>query len=139
MNKNIIYIVSLLLIAGAFYGGMKYDASKSASARAGRVGQFTTNGNTRVGGGGFNRQSGDSFTIGQILSKNTNGFTIQLISTSTTSAGSAIVFLSSSTTIMKTTALSPTDLVVGQQVTVTGVKNPDGSINANSIQLRPKN
>jgi hypothetical protein len=57
--------------------------------------------------------------------------TIQLRSGST-----QIIFLSTSTPIMKTLAGSMSDLAPGDQVTVIGTTNSDGSLTATTIQLR---
>jgi len=130
-------VVGLVLIGGAFYGGMKYDQSQRAAGRNVAFTQFTGG----VGGrGGFAlRGAGGGFVSGSILSKDAQSITVQLMGTTTATQGSAIVFLSSSTTIMKTTTGSPADLTVGQNVTVVGNKNSDGSYTANTIQLRPAN
>jgi hypothetical protein len=54
-----------------------------------------------------------------------------------TQSGSKIVFLSPATKVEKTVSGLVSDVVVGNQVVITGVVNSDGSVNATSIQLRP--
>ncbi|HLI92311.1 MAG TPA: hypothetical protein VKU83_01820 [Puia sp.] len=141
MNKTVTVIIGLVLIAGSFYGGMKYDQSQAAAARSARIGQFAGQFGSAGGrGAGFaGARGGGSFITGQILSKDSQSITIQLTSTSTPSAGSAIVFISASTTISKTSMVPLSDLAVGQNVIVSGQKNPDGSVSANLIQLRQTN
>ncbi|OIO07392.1 hypothetical protein CO115_00755 [Candidatus Falkowbacteria bacterium CG_4_9_14_3_um_filter_36_9] len=51
--------------------------------------------------------------------------------------GSKIVFLSDSTSIGKTTDGTVADLEAGKQVTINGKDNSDGSVTAQSIQIRP--
>jgi hypothetical protein len=51
-------------------------------------------------------------------------------------SGSEVVFYSTSTPIMDTTIGSPSDIIDGANITVIGTANPDGSVTANSIQIR---
>jgi len=144
MNKTVGIIVGVVLIGASFYGGMKYDQSATASARQARVGQFA-GGGFGAGRGGRGGANGGGFAMGTILSKDAQSITIQLTNPggpnatgagATTGTGSTIVLLSSSTTIMKATTGSASDLTVGQTITVNGTKNSDGSISANSVQVK---
>ena len=51
--------------------------------------------------------------------------------------GSQIIFFTPSTPVTKNIAGSASDVVVGEQVIANGAKNQDGSIIAQSIQIRP--
>lgn len=143
-NKIIIVGVLCALIfgAGGFYGGMKYQQGKSPAAASGNFQRGAANisgalRNGRTGGGG------NGFATGEILSKDDKSVTIQLRSpqnatgTAGTQAGSKIIFFSASTEITKSASGTPADLQVGQTITVSGTANADGSVSAQSIQLRP--
>jgi hypothetical protein len=140
MNKNkkiVSIIVGIVVLAGVFYGGTLYgknQATGGASAQN-RVNQFGANKGNRGAGGGF--------ISGQIISEDVNSITIQIMSgdpasNTTTGSGSKIIFLDTSTTISKMAAGSASDLTTGTQVSVTGTANPDGSITAKTIQIKPQ-
>lgn len=123
-----------------FYAGMQYNKSKSASQESLRGGNSAV-GNRQGGvpgtgqrmGNGANNGSGD-FTTGDIISKDDKSIIVKA-----RDGGSKIIFFSDSTNIGKTDGVSSSDLSVGQQVTVIGESSPEGSITAQSIQIRPAN
>jgi hypothetical protein len=88
--------------------------------------------------------AGSDFLAGQVLSKDANGITVQLMNnvpggnSTSTSTGSKIVIISGSTAISKYDAGTSADLAVGQQVVVTGTDNSDGSVTAQNVQIRPQ-
>lgn len=130
MNKKIIGAAVLVLViaGGSFYGGMDYAKSKQPVRSGNFTGQFGAGvaGANRVG----TRTGG--FTAGQILSKDATSITIKMQDGST-----KIVLIGSSTQVMKTAAGSANDLATGTDVTLTGSTNSDGSITAQSVQIRP--
>lgn len=134
MKKEYIAAIAIFVIAAGagFYGGVKYDQNKTAQTRQQRVAGFGIAGanGTRGMRGGAN---GAGFTGGQIISKDDKSITIK-----TQDGGSKIVFLAASTKIDKSVAGAVTDLSTNQQVTVTGAANSDGSITAQTIQIRPQ-
>jgi hypothetical protein len=130
MNTKILggIVTALVIAGGSFYGGMAYAKSTTPSR-----GQFTANGQF-AGATGANRTGmrTGGFTAGQILSKDATSITIKMQDGST-----KIILIGSSTQIMKTSTGSQDDLAAGTEVTVTGSANSDGSITAQSVQIRP--
>ena len=139
MDKKTISIsLVTLVVAGTlgFFGGMKYAQSKTG----------TPNGVYTQGSGQRQQQSGQNsirrmgagqnggFLSGEVLSKDDKSLTIKMRDNST-----KIVILSASTSVGKATAGTLADLQTGQQVTVAGTANPDGSVIAQQIQIRPEN
>ena len=120
-------IVIIIIIAGSFYGGMLY--SKNQNARSFNNGTFQTRIN-RAGG-----VNGSNFISGNIISKDSSSITLQIPN----NGGSKIIFYSGTTQISKFAAGTADDLATGTTVSVTGTTNSDGSITAQSIQIRPAN
>jgi hypothetical protein len=140
MKKILSIGVVGIIIVGAvsFYGGMKY-----AQARRGTFGNFNNltadqrqqfmqrdgTGTIRTGsGGGMMR----GFIGGEILSKDDKSITIKM-----QDGGSKIVFYSDKTEIGMFTTGTLSDVTAGKNVSVNGTTNPDGSMTAQSIQIRP--
>ena len=124
----IIFILSIIVIgAGAFYGGMKYQESKIATMR-----QNFKNMPTIAGQGQRSFQRGQgNFIAGEVISKDEKSLTIKLPDGST-----KIVFYSSSTQITKPSLGSIEDIENGKQIFVSGTQNSDGTYTATTIQIR---
>ncbi|MCX6787242.1 MAG: hypothetical protein NTY93_01815 [Candidatus Kaiserbacteria bacterium] len=130
MNTKIIWVIvlAIVIVGASFYGGMSYSKGKVADRQGGMPsGQFGEE--TAVTGKSGSQTGG--FTIGQIISNDATGRTIKMQDGST-----KIILTSSSTQIMKMIDGTQDDLSVGTDVTVMGAKNNDGSITAQSIQIR---
>jgi hypothetical protein len=135
----IIAIVVTAIIAGGggFYGGMKYGQG-STSARGAAGGQYGFSGGTRTNSNvpgamaGMRLRNGSGFVNGDILSKDDKSITVK-----NRAGGSQIIFYAPSTAIGKTTSGTADDLTVGENVMVNGTANPDGTITASNIQIRP--
>lgn len=130
MNKKILIIGAIIIIAalaGSFYGGMVYSENSNS---AGRQNFMNNNGMPRSGG--FRNGNGN-FTNGEIILKDDKSITVKL-----RDGGSKIIFYSSSSEIGKFTDGTIEDLEIGKNVMINGKTNPDGSITAQSIQIRPK-
>lgn len=140
MNKKISIVsavIAIVIVATlSFYGGTAYSSSKRVSF--GQGGQFGAGGNFGAQGTGVGRRAGMAGTagggmvFGEILSKDSQSITIKL-----PNGGSQIVLVSSSTTVGKVATGTSEDLVVGGNVTVSGSSNSDGSITAQTVQIRP--
>ncbi len=127
-------LIAIVVGAAAFFGGMQYAKSTGGGGRgnfanltpeqrAARVQQF---------GGGRGGARGANFTAGQVIAKDDKSITLKLMD-----GGSAIVFFTPTTPVMKAVSGTTQDVSVGQFVSTSGNKNQDGSINADSIQIRP--
>jgi Domain of unknown function (DUF5666) len=122
-------VVAVVFAGGGFFGGMKYQQSKTPSfaARAGGPSGAAGFAGRRTGSGGSNM----GFANGQVLSADQNSITIKL-----QNGGSQNVVLAPSTTYRKAVDGTSSDVIVGSQVTVTGTTNSDGSLTAQSVQIR---
>jgi hypothetical protein len=135
MKKYLLFLVILAIIgAGAFFGGMKYAESKASQ----RFQQIGANGfGNRTGTGAINRMGGNNsnsgFVTGNIISKDDKSITVSI-----RDGGSKIIFYSDTTEISKFTNGVSNDLEVDKAVSVSGKTNQDGSITAQSIQIRPE-
>jgi hypothetical protein len=136
-NKKIgLVLVVLVLIGISFYGGDKYAQAKGKNIAVNRTFAARVGGNGGQTFGG--RNFGGGFIAGKILAKDATSITIETTNPMSGNAqtGSKIVLYSDKVSISKTVDGTLADLEVGKQVTVTGTTNTDGSISAQSIQLR---
>lgn len=148
-NYPLLALIVILVGAVSFYGGMTYQkqrpvdraafANLSPEERQQRFQGFGGGAGGPGGGGrgGAGAQAGmplrqGGFVNGEVLSQDDKSMTIKL-----RDGGSRLVFFSASTTIGKMTEGSKQDLATGTQVMVAGSTNTDGSMTAQSIQLRP--
>lgn len=134
MKKNLIILIVVAVVVGvaAFYGGMAYGKSKATPA----FGQ-----GNRAAGANFAGRQGPSTGLGrsggsangQIIAKDDKSITIQMGN----NGGSKIVFYSASTEVSKFDKGDASDIAVGQSVMINGTANSDGSVTAQTIQIRP--
>jgi hypothetical protein len=130
MKKYIwISAVGVIVIVGAFVGGMQYGKHGTQTPFAAGMDQRFGGPNGQMGAG---RGALGSVVTGDIISKDATSITIQ-----TLDGSSKIVFLSSTTEISKFTGGSVADLAVGKTVMINGKTGSDGSVTAQTIQLRP--
>lgn len=162
-NKTIIPIIILMALifgGGGFYGGMKYSQSKNSQV------DFSAQGGSALGGRDFGNltpeqmqqrfqqmganggarprqgSGGQGFAAGEIISKDDKSITVKMPTpgqnaNSSGQGSTKIIFYSSSTEIGKSVSGATADLEVGKTVTINGSANSDGSITAQSIQIRP--
>ncbi|MFA5029763.1 MAG: DUF5666 domain-containing protein [Patescibacteria group bacterium] len=132
-------IVIIIVAGGSFYCGLKYGylikgpgqnnlegfQNLTPEQRQQRLGQMGANGLRGNGSGG-------DFLNGEIISKDNSSLILKL-----RAGGSKVVIFATSTEVGKFTNGSVADLSVGQTVSVNGQSNSDGSLTAQSIQIRP--
>lgn len=133
MMKNIIFAVIVLIIgAGSFYGGVVYAKKSQPQRNVGINARFQQGGVMNGVGSGARGNANSGAVNGEILSKDDKSITVKL-----RNGGSKIVFISASTKVAKSVEGALSDVSVGQQVMILGEDNSDGSISAQSVQIRP--
>lgn len=133
-------VATVVVFSGiSFYGGVRYQRSRSQPVPFGQNFQNLTPeqrqqafGQLRSSGNGTRRVSGQGFWSGEVISRDDKSITVKSRDGST-----KIVFYSGATSVGKLASGTPADLAVGTQVTVTGSAGQDGTLTAESIQLRP--
>ncbi|NTV44417.1 MAG: hypothetical protein HGA67_01830 [Candidatus Yonathbacteria bacterium] len=134
MKRQQIIISAICVVALfgiGFYGGMKYGENKTPSRGQFGSGKFDGNGQSS-GQNGMRTRNGGGFTAGEIIAKDMTSMTLKMQNGST-----KIILVSSSTQVMVSTSGTLEDVSVGTNVVVTGSSNSDGSITAQSLQVRP--
>ncbi len=124
-NPVMFIVIAVVVAGGSFFGGMKYQQSKTPTG--GRQFQGTRQGENQ---GRFGASGGP--VVGEIINKDDTSITVKLADGS-----SKIVLLPNSVSISKTDAGSTADIKTGQRVGVFGKNNSDGSMTAQNIQLNP--
>ncbi|MEQ1500047.1 MAG: hypothetical protein ABL917_01590 [Parcubacteria group bacterium] len=127
MNKKIIITV-VVMVCVALYGGFIYGKSKTPLRGQFANGQFPGNQNGPRGTGMMN----GGFTMGEIIFKDATSVTIKMQDGST-----KIALIATSTQVMKSTSGTFSDLNIGTNITISGTSNSDGSVTAQSVQIRP--
>lgn len=159
VNKLIAIVIATAVVVGggAFFGGIKYVESKnprrlsqadfqnlqnlSPEERQQRLQELGANAGAGSHGGRTGSQAGGGLTSGEIISKDdpsTDSGQVKSVTVKLRDGGSKIVFLSDSTKITKSASGTLSDLKVGKNISVNGTVNSDGSVTAQSIQLRPQ-
>lgn len=138
-----IMVIGLLLVGGGgFYAGMKYGLSKQQTnfsnfaQRSGMPGGMGPGAGGQTGSirqGGKTGQNAMSFVNGELISKDETSMTLKL-----QDGGSKLVYFSTSTQVMKSSEGTINDLVVGQNLMINGKSNQDGSVTAQTVQMRPE-
>ena len=133
----IIALIAVIVVgAGSFYVGMKYAQGKSgrgfANLSDGQRQEFMANAGKGLNSQGGGMRQGNNFVSGEIISKDDKSITVKLLN-----GGSKIVFYSDSTKISEFVDGKLSDLVIGETISVDGSSNEDGSLTAQSIQIRP--
>lgn len=128
-TKNITIVTALMVLVGvgSFCAGTQYSSNQKRGF-ANIPGDFQ---GQRIG----NRQNGNGqnggFANGEVISKDDKSLTVKL-----RDGGSKIIFISEKTTVGKMSTGSISDVAQGANITVMGTANADGSISAQTVQLR---
>lgn len=117
-------VVAIVALAGGFFWG---KASGAASRAAGFAGAYSSSTRRTFGGA-----TGGGLVTGQISTIDSSSITLQLAN-----GNSEVVFYSTSTPVSEPTMVPANTLRVGSTIMVTGTSNSDGSLTAESIQVRP--
>jgi len=129
MNKKnfvVLLLIGVIIVGGgSFYGGILYNKSKNTKSFDLTSFQGMKTNRTNLIGGGL--------ISGEIISNDGNSVTVK----TPTNGGSKIIFYSDTTQISKAASGTFADLTTGTSVTITGTTNSNGSITAQSIQIRP--
>lgn len=128
MKNTIIAIVLTAVVvgAGAFYGGIKYNQAKGGAGAPGqRQFQFSQNGTRGI-------RMGGNFAGGQVIAVDQNSVTVK-----SRDGSSRIVFVNPSVVVAKSVSGSVADIKSGDDIIVQGTVNADGSVTAQAIQIRP--
>jgi hypothetical protein len=131
-NKNLmITILFVILVGGAsFFGGMKYQQGKVKSfTNQFSGGNRVINGQRTMGSGNRNG-NGMTPVAGEVTSKDDKSITVKM-----NDGSSKIIIYSNSTVINKTDTGSIEDVKVGENISVFGTSNTDGSVTAQNIQI----
>lgn len=133
-NVLIILIVAILVGAGAFFGGIKYQQSKTPFRQfGGGQGIRVDQGQQGQGTAGLPAgRQGFRPVNGEIINADEKSITVKM-----QDGSSRIVMLSDKTAINKAASGAKEDLKVGEKVAVFGTDNTDGSVTAQNIQLNP--
>ncbi|PIT94027.1 hypothetical protein COU00_01020 [Candidatus Falkowbacteria bacterium CG10_big_fil_rev_8_21_14_0_10_43_11] len=149
-SKAIIVILIIIIVSGGFfYAGLKYGQSKGKAGFAQMQG-----GRNRMQGfinADQKGNQGSGFLTGEIIAKDDKSVTVKINSNrvpmapgadapagQNSQSGTKIIFFSASTSINKQADGTLADLAIGKQITANGTANSDGSITAQSIQIRPE-
>lgn len=144
-NKLIVSLIIVAIVAGGigFYAGKASGASSATPSFRGTAGTGSFAGRTG-GAGRFGGGAGGGAVAGQVIAKDSKSITVQLpqapggtTTNGTTTSGSKIIYYSPTTQVMHTTAGTIANVAVGDQIFVNGTANSDGSVTADSIQIRP--
>lgn len=131
-------LVAVLVGVAGFYGGMQYQKGQGIAGDAQFANQAGPGGQRMMRfQGGQNGQGNQTFrnganrpVSGEIISQDASSITVKMQDGSTKN-----IILSDKTTINKSEAAAKSDLKNGEQVTVFGTTNADGSVTAQMVSM----
>lgn len=128
-------LATALIAGGGGYTLGRTSETPTASNNTFAREQFA--GRMNAGGMPGATRAGNGFSNGTIITKDSESITIRTRGINSEETGSKIIFLASSTQISKFAEGNTEDLAVGTSVVVTGTGSADGSMVAQTIQVRP--
>jgi hypothetical protein len=128
MKKYFVHIIWLIVAVVALGGGYFWGKASVVISRGSYAGTGTFGSSTRR----FAGAAAGSLAVGQISAIDSSSITLQLAN-----GNSQVVFYSTSTPVTKPTIVSADTLTVGTNVMIGGTANSDGSLTAETIQVRP--
>ena len=129
-SKGITVVIAIVALILVFFAGKQYGQNSAASRVANQgQGQRFQNGNI----GARNGRNGGGLAAGEVIAKDDKSITVKIGA----DGGSRIIFFTASIPITKNVNGTADDIKIGEQVVATGSANPDGSVSAQSIQIRP--
>lgn len=137
-NQYMLVLAALLIGAVSFFAGTRYQLSNKGNnlsesamgngvAQGQRGQQVIQQGNAKMG---QNNLQGGGMVSGEIASKDGQSLTVKMSDGST-----KIVIVADSTSYKKSTDAVAADLIVGENVTVIGTTNTDGSVTAKTVTV----
>ena len=129
-------VIAIVFFAGGWKVGQHNNSFNQLSQRGGVGNDRNFGYGQMMGGNGAPRggmMRGVGFSTGTIVASDDKSITITL-----KDGGSKIIYVSDTTSVLKSTAGKKADLLKGSTVMVNGTANQDGSIAAQSIQIRPE-
>ena len=136
MNKflPVAIVICLILVGGAFYGGVKYGSRREPNFAGKNMMNWEKNGASNFNNGPMKggKAVGSGIVNGEVIAKDDKSVTVKI-----KDGGSKIVIFAASTAVTKTAAGTMDDVAVGANVMITGKTNADGSVTAETIQIRP--
>ena len=136
MKKTLPTVIIIIFVGvGAFFAGTKFSQNSSSLTVENRqrmIPGANFDSGQMPGADRLNRASANMVN-GEIINKDEESITLKL-----TDGGSKIIFFSDSTNFTRLAESSITDFNAGEQVNIVGTENDDGSVTAQSIQMRPE-
>lgn len=129
MKKQIVFFLAMILLVGgvSFYGGIQYKQKQRSGFNTPANVTMT---NQRQGNLQRDATVNGGFIVGEVISKDLDSITLKL-----QDRGSKIILISEATPVTQSAPGSIDDIKVGEQITVTGSSNEDGSFWASSIRI----
>jgi pectate lyase len=129
INKQIITssLISIIVAGSIGYYVGSHRASTAANMRQGMMGQAGLGAR-----GGFARGANGGMVNGSVVSLTDNVLTLKA-----RDGGSRVILFTAGTKVTKSVDGARTDVKDGVNVVILGTQNTDGSITAETVQIRP--